>query len=66
MIEKEIVIKIKIEVDAVGTIEHEKVEDKKEGYPIKCSVCGKDATVPFKPNGDWPVKCPDCFKSSKK
>jgi CxxC-x17-CxxC domain-containing protein len=27
-----------------------------------CSTCGKTATVPFKPRGDKPVYCRDCFK----
>jgi len=26
-----------------------------------CSVCGRDARLPFKPRGDRPVYCGDCF-----
>ena len=34
-------------------------------FPITCSKCGKAGEVPFKPTGDKPVLCQDCFKSSK-
>ena len=36
-----------------------------ESTTITCSKCGKEATVPFKPRGDKPVYCPDCFRESK-
>jgi len=28
-----------------------------------CSKCGRDCEIPFKPTGDRPVFCSDCFKS---
>lgn len=28
---------------------------------IKCSDCGKTATVPFKPSADKPVYCRECL-----
>ena len=28
-----------------------------------CDKCGKDCEVPFKPTGDKPVFCSDCFKN---
>jgi len=31
-----------------------------------CSECGKPCEVPFKPTGDKPVYCSDCFKNSDK
>jgi len=31
-------------------------------YPATCSECGKSCEVPFKPSGDKPVYCNDCFK----
>ncbi len=34
-------------------------------FPITCSNCGKQDTVPFEPKGDRPVLCRDCFKNSK-
>jgi CxxC-x17-CxxC domain-containing protein len=27
-----------------------------------CAKCGKDCKVPFKPTGDKPVFCSDCFE----
>lgn len=30
-----------------------------------CSECGKDCEVPFKPTGDKPVFCNDCFRSKR-
>ncbi len=29
-----------------------------------CSKCGKDCEVPFRPTGDKPVLCRDCFRES--
>lgn len=34
-------------------------------FPITCSNCGKQDTVPFEPKGDRPVLCRDCFKNNK-
>ena len=33
----------------------------REMYPIVCAECGADAMVPFRPRGDRPVYCSDCF-----
>lgn len=30
-------------------------------YEAPCANCGKTATVPFKPSGDKPVYCRDCY-----
>lgn len=30
-------------------------------YPVICSDCGRETTVPFQPRTDRPVYCPDCF-----
>jgi len=30
-----------------------------------CSECGKDCEVPFKPSGDKPIFCSDCFRGKK-
>ena len=30
-----------------------------------CSECGKDCEVPFKPTGDKPIYCSDCFKAKR-
>ena len=33
----------------------------REMHPVVCAQCGKDTMVPFKPRGDKPVYCSDCF-----
>ena len=33
----------------------------REMYPIVCAECGNDALVPFRPRGDRPEYCSDCF-----
>lgn len=30
-------------------------------YSVKCATCGKQTEVPFKPSGDRPVYCRDCY-----
>lgn len=32
-------------------------------HQVVCSECGKDCEVPFKPTGDKPVFCNDCFRN---
>ena len=34
----------------------------REMYKAKCADCGKDCEVPFKPSGDRPVYCRDCYR----
>lgn len=31
-------------------------------FDVTCAECGKDTQVPFKPTGERPVLCRDCFK----
>jgi CxxC-x17-CxxC domain-containing protein len=33
-------------------------------HDVVCDKCGKECQVPFKPSGDKPVLCSDCFKAS--
>ena len=33
----------------------------REMFIVVCASCGADATVPFRPSGDRPVYCSDCF-----
>ena len=33
----------------------------REMHNIVCAECGVEATVPFRPRGDRPVYCSDCF-----
>ncbi|AKM79673.1 MAG: hypothetical protein UX85_C0001G0167 [Candidatus Beckwithbacteria bacterium GW2011_GWB1_47_15] len=35
---------------------------RREMHPAVCSNCGKDCEVPFRPTGDKPVFCNDCFR----
>jgi len=37
----------------------------REMHKAVCSKCGKDCEVPFKPTGEKPVFCSDCFKSQR-
>ncbi len=37
----------------------------REMYPIVCAECGTDAMVPFRPRGDRPVYCSDCFSKMR-
>jgi len=34
-------------------------------YKVTCSDCGKETEVPFKPTGDRPVYCRDCFQQHR-
>lgn len=34
-------------------------------YPVTCAECGKQTEVPFRPTGEKPVYCRDCFNKSK-
>ena len=35
-----------------------------EMFEATCDKCGKRCEVPFKPRGDKPVYCSDCFRNS--
>jgi CxxC-x17-CxxC domain-containing protein len=37
----------------------------REMHPAKCSDCGKDCEVPFKPTEGRPVYCRDCFQKHR-
>lgn len=37
----------------------------RELFPVTCSQCGKDTEVPFKPRGDRPVYCSECFAQQR-
>ena len=34
----------------------------RELFDVTCAECGVDTQVPFKPSGDKPVLCRDCFR----
>ncbi len=37
----------------------------REMFKAVCSGCQKECEVPFKPSGDRPVYCKDCFSKRK-
>jgi CxxC-x17-CxxC domain-containing protein len=37
----------------------------RQSFEITCAECGKTDTVPFKPRGDRPVLCRDCFRKQR-
>ncbi|MHB8633012.1 MAG: CxxC-x17-CxxC domain-containing protein [Thermoplasmatota archaeon] len=37
----------------------------RESFDVVCAECGVQTTVPFKPTGDRPVKCRDCFQKGR-
>ncbi len=37
----------------------------REMHPAVCAQCGKDTTVPFRPRGDKPVYCSNCFSGMR-
>ncbi len=37
----------------------------REMHPAVCAQCGVETTVPFRPRGDRPVYCSDCFSGMK-
>ena len=38
---------------------------RQEMHKAVCSECGKECEVPFKPTGDKPIYCSDCFKAKR-
>lgn len=34
-------------------------------FDITCATCGKKSQVPFKPTGDRPVYCKDCYMKQR-
>ena len=38
---------------------------RREMFPVVCAECGQDTEVPFKPSGERPVYCSDCFSKVK-
>lgn len=38
----------------------------REMYPATCANCGAETEVPFRPSGDRPVYCFDCFSKNSR
>ena len=39
--------------------------ESREMFSATCSSCGREARVPFRPNGMKPVYCSDCFRTMR-
>ncbi|MHA1130472.1 MAG: CxxC-x17-CxxC domain-containing protein [Candidatus Helarchaeota archaeon] len=37
----------------------------RELYKVTCSDCGQETEVPFKPDGQRPVYCRDCYRKRR-
>lgn len=37
----------------------------REMHDVVCSECEKETQVPFKPDGERPVYCQDCYRSKR-
>ncbi len=37
----------------------------REMHKATCADCGKETEVPFKPSGDRPVYCQECYQKHK-
>ena len=37
----------------------------REMHTVTCADCGDEAQVPFKPSGDRPVYCRDCYQKNR-
>lgn len=40
-------------------------EDREE-FEATCAACDKKCKVPFKPSGDRPVYCQDCYRARRR
>ena len=38
----------------------------REMFPATCAACGVETQVPFRPTGDRPVYCRDCFSQNSR
>ncbi len=38
----------------------------REMFAATCAACGKETQVPFRPSGDRPVYCRDCFEANRR
>lgn len=37
----------------------------REMHKATCAKCGKECEVPFKPSGDKPVYCKECYRAKR-
>lgn len=41
-------------------------QTERQMYPAICASCGKETMVPFKPSGDRPVYCRECYSQQRR
>ncbi len=41
-------------------------QQQREMFPATCAACGVETMVPFRPSGDRPVYCRDCFSQQNR
>src|SRR3989339_221807 len=51
--------------DIEQTQESMRDSSEREMYKAKCTDCGAQCEVPFKPTEGKPVRCQDCFRKNK-
>ena len=39
--------------------------EQREMHDVKCADCGEQTQVPFKPDGERPVYCQDCYRKRR-
>lgn len=55
----------KLRMKANGGGRGNNARPQREMFDAICAECGKKTQVPFKPNGQKPVYCKDCFQPSR-
>ena len=40
--------------------------EQREKHQAVCAECGQECTVPFKPSGDRPVYCQECYRKRRR
>ncbi|MEA2064941.1 MAG: type IV secretion system DNA-binding domain-containing protein [Patescibacteria group bacterium] len=54
--------KLKVGLSTITNSDKSRNSDDKKEFNIKCSYCGNDAKIFFKPDGERPVFCKQCLK----
>lgn len=44
---------------------YERNYEAREMHTVTCADCGTETQVPFKPDGERPVYCRDCYRKRK-
>ena len=49
-----------------GSFSHDRDRERPQMHEATCSACGKRCEVPFRPTGQKPVYCNECFRNSER